>query len=46
DKYWDDEDVKKEEREVDYSKDPVRLETVRRNLFDQGIVNEEGYYYK
>ncbi|HBG1560087.1 replication initiation protein, partial [Clostridioides difficile] len=46
DKYWDDEDVKKEEREVDYSKDPVRLETVRRNLFDQGLVNEEGYYYK
>ncbi|HBF4859405.1 TPA: replication initiation protein [Clostridioides difficile] len=46
DKYWDDEDVKKEEREVDYSKDPVRLETVRRNLFDQGIINEEGYYYK
>ncbi|MCC0647804.1 replication initiation protein [Clostridioides sp. ZZV15-6598] len=46
DKYWDDEDVKKEEREVDYSKDPVRLEIVRRNLFDQGLVNEEGYYYK
>ncbi|HBE9358281.1 replication initiation protein [Clostridioides difficile] len=46
DKYWDDEDVKKEEREIDYSKDPVRLETVRRNLFDQGLVNEEGYYYK
>lgn len=45
DKYWDDEDVK-EEREIDYSKDPVRLETVRRNLFDQGLVNEEGYYYK
>ncbi|CZR99327.1 Initiator Replication protein [Clostridioides difficile] len=45
-KYWDDEDVKKEEREIDYSKDPVRLETVRRNLFDQGLVNEEGYYYK
>ncbi|KPI46370.1 replication protein [Clostridioides difficile] len=44
--YWDDEDVKKEEREIDYSKDPVRLETVRRNLFDQGLVNEEGYYYK
>ncbi|MCC0654819.1 MULTISPECIES: replication initiation protein [unclassified Clostridioides] len=45
-KYWDDKDVKKEEREIDYSKDPVRLETIRRNLFDQGLVNEEGYYYK
>ncbi|MDN9956605.1 RepB family plasmid replication initiator protein [Clostridioides difficile] len=46
DLYWDNESLDEVEREIDYSKAPVKLETVRRNLFDQGLVNEEGYYYK
>ncbi|HHO0102127.1 TPA: hypothetical protein ACRR23_002672 [Clostridioides difficile] len=46
DLYWDNENIDEIEREIDYSKAPVKLETVRRNLFDQGLVNEEGYYYK
>lgn len=46
DLHWDDEKYGENEREIDYSIGPVKLETVRQNLFDQGIVNKEGYYYK
>ncbi|EGT3637758.1 hypothetical protein HMPREF3081_18685 [Clostridium sp. HMSC19D02] len=46
DLHWNNEKLEEDEREIDYSRGPVKLETVRQNLFDQGIVNKEGYYYK